>query len=643
MNIIITSKDFSSTLCDDFYILANILKDKHICSRVDLKDIDSKDNNIDAVIYLDDVSSGGLEQYKKILITDDEIKQPSRYDYILCKTELSKKKNKTRNNILYSGFTSYTLRSRASKSRSIISHYISSSSDDIIKLWIKNNGFLDIDKDCKLILISLTSSSNNYWKSLDTKKVSKVCNKKINASKYMNIYMLDNVSKKELSYFQEKCGCNIITDNNYHSINIGRCVGDLVITTSNNNMSELISDKKCLIKVVKNKIDEKSFKSILSRSLKLSPKEWNKISRNNINNYKRDTKYFKDVLLSLLLSLFNKKGGSGQSDIELEYSRYILTTNITKNMLRGFNNREKYEMKNIIERLLLTMVNDNISDSKNDNNNIFCKITNKPSYITKAVEEIMDKKLIISRRDAESFINTNFVNKINNFITNKNKNKNKSYKHGNIVIKNNELKYKSFSFTLPLDRMKLLLKYGDSHLVRCSLRYAAMQMGGQQWSIPKKQYDHLINKYKVNREGFASPFNSQIIGRGKFCSMFKDTDEIYGSIGSFFTAEISGYNWVINPPFTATMLIGSADRSIKAMESDKKTFIFYIMPYWNDITSYDMLLKSKYTKYTEILNKNSYFYEKNNKKFTAKFKSVVFILTNYDCNIPSNICKNMKN
>lgn len=638
MNIIITSKDLSSTLCDDFDILENILKDKHICSWARLKDIDNKDNKIDAVIYLDDISSGGLEQYKKILITDCEIKHPSRYDYILCKTKSSYNNNKSIGNILYSGFTSYPLHSRASKSSSIISHYISSSSDDIIKLWIKNNGFLDVDKDCKLILISLSSpSSNNYWKSLDTKKVSTVCNKKINASKFMNMYMLDNVSKKELSYFQEKCGCNIIADNNYHSINIGRCVGNLVITTSNNNMSELISDKKCLIKVVKNKIDEKSFTSVLSRSLKLSTKEWNKISRNNITNYKKDTKYFKDVLLSLFN---NHRGGYDKYDIELEYSRYILTTNITKNMLRGYNNREKYEMKNIIERLLLTMVNDNIGDRKNDIKNIFCKITNTPAYVTKAVEEIMDKKLIISRRDAESFINSLFVNKINNFITNKNKNK--SYKHGNIVIKNNELKYKSFSFTLPRDRMTLLLKYGDSHLVRCSLRYAAMQMGGQQWSIPKKQYDHLINKYKVNREGFASPFNSQIIGRGKFCSMFKDTDEIYGSIGSFFTAEISGYNWVINPPFTATMLIDSADRSIKAMGSDKKTFIFYIMPYWNDITSYDMLLKSKYTKYTEILNKNSYFYEKNNKKFTAKFKSVVFILTNYDCSIPSNICKNMK-
>ena len=66
-------------------------------------------------------------------------------------------------------------------------------------------------------------------------------------------------------------------------------------------------------------------------------------------------------------------------------------------------------------------------------------------------------------------------------------------------------------------------------------------MGGQHWSIPHKVYKYLNNTYNINYVGFASPLNICKIEGIKFCSIFKDTDEVFGSLGSFFNIDIN-YN-----------------------------------------------------------------------------------------------------
>ena len=76
------------------------------------------------------------------------------------------------------------------------------------------------------------------------------------------------------------------------------------------------------------------------------------------------------------------------------------------------------------------------------------------------------------------------------------------------------------------------------------LRYASICGLYTQWSLPEKFYEHLMDN-GYNCEGFASPFNSQMLvidyktrkNRSVFCSLFFDVDEPFGCIGNFFTTD----------------------------------------------------------------------------------------------------------
>jgi hypothetical protein len=82
----------------------------------------------------------------------------------------------------------------------------------------------------------------------------------------------------------------------------------------------------------------------------------------------------------------------------------------------------------------------------------------------------------------------------------------------------------------------------------------------------------MVKNHGVTIEGFASPFNSQIIRFSdkdlpmQFCSLFPDVDAIFGSIGSFFDNEFAGTKVTINPPFILDIMNRTADKCIEDLE-----------------------------------------------------------------------------
>ena len=260
----------------------------------------------------------------------------------------------------------------------------------------------------------------------------------------------------------------------------------------------------------------------------------------------------------------------------------------------------------------------------------------------KAISELAEKKIVTSGGDA--FFKKYVLSKINAFLDVPIKSI-----RGQCILGDDFIKFKDFKKQVSRSRMRELKKFEKKDVVRCALRYGLIISNSQQWSLPSAQYDILYNKYGVRYEGFASPFNSKLLGRGKFCSLFEDTDAVFGSIGGFFKTDMATDNvqcWAVNPPYIDKMLINSAAHILKNMsnasKNERSLFVFFIMPGWFDSKAFSMLKKSKYCKRVEILKRGKHFYEHNDSTITAKFSSVVFILDNYSSKKYEGICSGMK-
>ena len=89
-------------------------------------------------------------------------------------------------------------------------------------------------------------------------------------------------------------------------------------------------------------------------------------------------------------------------------------------------------------------------------------------------------------------------------------------------------------------------------LLRSALRYASIYSETRHIGPPQEVYDAFYD-WGIRNEGFASPFNARLLGKdnAQFYSLFKDTDGILGSGGSFFNLEQpeNPGHWSLDPPF----------------------------------------------------------------------------------------------
>src|SRR3989344_5464199 len=114
--------------------------------------------------------------------------------------------------------------------------------------------------------------------------------------------------------------------------------------------------------------------------------------------------------------------------------------------------------------------------------------------------------------------------------------------------------------------------------------------------------DNYVNYDKTNIrvEGYSSPLNSKLMDMKDtfFCTLFKDTDQQFGSIGPFTWKKIVKYqhlNWSINPPYIEKILKIMYMNVIKAFEYiTRKDFLLIILiPKWEDNEIYINLKENK--------------------------------------------------
>lgn len=335
-------------------------------------------------------------------------------------------------------------------------------------------------------------------------------------------------------------------------------------------------------------------------------------------------------------------------DIEIEYGKWKTTQKQLELLCVGLGTRKQYEAKNIIERWKLSSHN-NLPDSEDK---IKSEISEK--QISFKPQIVYDKLCFgVTIRPSESQPQIHI----------------KKY----AIIDQNCVRYKDYTRRINPIRLNFLKLLGsEKDVLMCALRYSSIISGSQQWNIPNSVYSTAIVNYGVTFEGFASPFNSQVLPyicnaknsfndqgfeseklfvsnplkethKFSFSSLFFDVDEIFGSSGDFFSYKF----WVdhttsyINPPYILGIMEKIPCVITHALdyyfENKIKGRIFITVPNWTDVKYSNIFRNSKYLEKEINFKKGEHSYEDTNdgniKRIKATFNTILFVLSvNYDDN-----------
>lgn len=328
--------------------------------------------------------------------------------------------------------------------------------------------------------------------------------------------------------------------------------------------------------------------------------------------------------------VFKKVKYVDTSLLDIEVSRYNAINKMLLRATEGLDTNQQYEVKNILERWLLTLAND-----KEEGDKIFTSTKLKDNYngTKKMFSELQDKKIPNYRK-----IYIDIISYAKEWL------KITNYPKSQLpqILDNDTVKINDYIRILPPGKLDILLGINDDLVLlgRMIMRYACMLIGGQQWALPTEIYKYITENYKVTIEGFASPINSQIlyvmnkeVNDLHFCSLFPDTDAIYGSIGSFFEYDFTDKHVYANPPYVDSLMNQVADKAIASClnAKKKKGFVrfFITVPEWTDAEYYHKLKSSPYKVHEHSFPKYKHYYLDTNNGLTpviSKFGTHLFVL-----------------
>jgi hypothetical protein len=214
-------------------------------------------------------------------------------------------------------------------------------------------------------------------------------------------------------------------------------------------------------------------------------------------------------------------------------------------------------------------------------------------------------------------------------------------------VKGTRVQIGTFIRDIARDRIDKLLQLGTSlELCILCMRYACILSRGQQWNVPLAFYRYLESACQVTLEGFASPFNSQmmLLNTGKYCSVFPDTDTIYGSVGSFFNQRWMDKRAVINPPYLELLMNSMARVLLAACDASKSCLFVITTPRWVDAEYYLLLSQSSHTVHVIELGKGEHYYEDSNynpPQRRSNQATTVFVL-NVGVTLPDSFVRSLK-
>ena len=375
----------------------------------------------------------------------------------------------------------------------------------------------------------------------------------------------------------------------------------------------------------------------------------------------------------------------------------ITDYNNTNNNNTNNNNRKKYENKNIIDRFILECINhgitpyieheEHIDQNKNNNKNInidpnidhkleinFDTLSSylffnntldnainlqNTIYYKKMISEYNEKKIRITPEKLlqinKAIVDSNKQFKQFQVESNANLNMYKNTKNSryisiscSITLQNNEyfiIKYRDYFKIININRYYKLIKNYDKpypfDIIKMLLRYSIFDMSSQQWSIGDNLYEDISEIFNISFEMFASPLNFNM---NMFCSIFYDTDHIFGSIGSFYSLDVDKFlnqnikGVFFNPPYLPLLMNNSTKQCLKLLDNmnkiDKDFTVVSFLPNWDDAEYIKNFVNSKYTVSSRIVSKGNYIlHEKDKGKFiNGTFDLLVIVLNSMKSN-----------
>jgi hypothetical protein len=325
--------------------------------------------------------------------------------------------------------------------------------------------------------------------------------------------------------------------------------------------------------------------------------------------------------------------------LEKEYVRWCCVQKMLKK-LHSYckNSRHRYEAANILERWILSSANLTQSYEYKQSDEVFCDelLTVEHPINQKLIQEIVAKRLA-DQQQAHAIL-LSMHEWVKQYLVELDMMPLHTECSPLRVLEDGRVYYKKYNRQVDPHRLQILRKKGtDEHIVWMLLRYSSLLPRGQHWCIPLVNYQWLYEQYGVDIEGFASPINSQLLAvdlQCPFCSLFPDTDRVFGSVGSFFTTNFLDHSVLVNSPYMEEMI----DHVARKMEQQcilaesQGSFIrfFVTTTAWYDAKGCLRMSKSKYCTYQEILPKYRHFYEDCNhtrrKRIIAPFDTAFFVL-----------------
>ena len=316
-----------------------------------------------------------------------------------------------------------------------------------------------------------------------------------------------------------------------------------------------------------------------------------------------------------------------------------------KENLKTGNNYKDYESINILERWLISSTN----LGQLDCDTVFPSNIRTLSTTKKMKEEFEEKKILDSEKKIDFL-----CNQVENFL--RKEFESQEYKiEISLGEKSVSLKYNNFCISFSEERISLLLKKTEiKHLMTTILRYQCISPGAQHWNIPFEIYKLLDDEFELEIEGFASPFNSQLLKLkgGNFCSLFKDTDSVYGSLGSFFDQSFIGKRAILNTPYLPEILEKIVEKCISTCSKtkDEETILIINVPTWRDAKFFQHLQNSQFKKKEFDHPKFEHYFENSNLNdipVLATFGASWFVLAknckrNYNFDLFNNLFEGSK-
>lgn len=314
------------------------------------------------------------------------------------------------------------------------------------------------------------------------------------------------------------------------------------------------------------------------------------------------------------------------SEVDQEYLRFQCVQHIKETVTRM--SAHPYEALNCVERWLLTLANAGSNNVNSSVDPIFTAAVTQDDAVAHVTltRELLEKNManaaaiVRAVRDLALEYLATLATSVAIAPT-------PQYEADGIVTVG------TFRTTMSPGRVDLLRSRGTEIAVaRMALRYACLLHRGQQWSLPPQLHRLLVSEYGVTLEAFASPINSQIIAVNpdlKFCSVFPDTDEVFGSVGSFFEHRLDNEIVLANPPFVNDLMEAMVDKITADLETATNLRIFITVPCWADAPYYSKLATSSWLRKSIFLGRGTHSYVdmSTNTRIPAAFDSCIFIVS----------------